>query len=53
MAKQSSIANNGITIETLTMIRSRFIPDWYVAYATRVPIQTFRFSKTVAGGWHV
>ena len=29
MSKQSSLANKGITTETLTMIRTRFILDWY------------------------
>ena len=28
MNKQSSLANRGITTETLTMIRTRFILDW-------------------------
>jgi hypothetical protein len=45
MAKQSSIANNGITIETLTMIRSRFILDWYVTYAARFPFKLFDFQR--------
>lgn len=45
MGKQSSIANKGITIETLTMIRSRFILDWYTANATKFPFKLFDFQR--------
>lgn len=43
MNKQSSLAARGITIETLTMIRSRFILDWYNTYATRFPFKLFDY----------
>ena len=45
MAKQSSLANKGITVETLTMIRSRFILDWYASNTTRFPFKLFDFQR--------
>jgi len=33
MSKQSSLLNKGVTTETLTMIRSRFILEWFDKYA--------------------
>jgi hypothetical protein len=45
MSKQSSVANKGITTETLTMIRSRFILDWYQANATKFPLRLFDYQQ--------
>jgi hypothetical protein len=45
MNKQTSIANKGITIESLTMIRSRFILDWYNTYGKRFPFKLFEYHK--------
>lgn len=45
MSKQSSLANKGINIETLTMIRSRFILDWFTANAAKYPFRLFDFQK--------
>lgn len=45
MSKQSSIVNKGITVETLTMIRTRFILDWYANYATRFPLRLFDYQR--------
>lgn len=45
MAKQSSLANKGITIESLTMIRSRFILDWFAMNASRYPFKLFDFQR--------
>ena len=45
MAKQSSIANKGITAETLTMIRTRFILDWYTANAAKFPLRLFDYQQ--------
>jgi hypothetical protein len=45
MSKQSSLANKGITVETLTMIRSRFILDWYAVNAARFPFKLFDFQR--------
>ncbi len=45
MAKQATVANKGISIETLTMIRSRFILDWYQTNATKFPFRLFDFQR--------
>jgi len=45
MAKQSSLASKGITVETLTMIRSRFILDWHQANAGRFPFRLFDYQQ--------
>jgi len=45
MNKQSSIVNRGITTETLTMIRSRFILDWYAKYANKFPFRLFDYQR--------
>ncbi|UAY52193.1 tetratricopeptide repeat protein [Ferruginibacter albus] len=43
--KQSDLAANGITPETLTMIRTRFILDWYQNDATKYPFRLFDLQK--------
>jgi tetratricopeptide (TPR) repeat protein len=45
MNKQSSLANKGLTIETITMIRSRFILDWYAANAAKFPFKLFDYHQ--------
>ena len=45
MAKQSSVINNGISIEALTMIRTRFILDWYQTSATKFPFRLFDYQR--------
>jgi tetratricopeptide (TPR) repeat protein len=45
MNKQSSLAGKGITIETLTMIRSRFILDWFATNASKYPFRLFDFQR--------
>ena len=45
MGKQSSLANKGITTETLTMIRTRFILDWYQSNATKYPLRLFDYQQ--------
>lgn len=45
VAKQASLINNGISTEVLTMIRTRFILDWYATNATRYPFRLFDFHK--------
>lgn len=45
MSKESSLANKGITVETLTMIRSRFILDWYAGNAAKYPFRLFDFQR--------
>ncbi len=45
MSKQSSLANKGITTETLTMIRARFILDWYANNADKFPFRLFDYQR--------
>jgi tetratricopeptide (TPR) repeat protein len=45
MAKQSSLAGKGISTETLTMIRTRFILDWYAKNAAKYPFRLFDFQR--------
>lgn len=45
MGKQSALANKGITTEQLTMIRTRFILDWYNNYSTRYPFKLFDYQR--------
>jgi len=45
MSKQSSLANHGLTTETLTMIRSRFILEWFDKYASRFPYKLFDYQR--------
>ncbi len=45
MHKQSDIALNGITPETLTMIRTRFSLDWFQNYAAKYPFRLFDLQK--------
>lgn len=43
--KQSSLANTGLNTETLTMIRTRFILDWYETNATKYPFRLFEYQR--------
>jgi tetratricopeptide (TPR) repeat protein len=45
MGKLSSLANKGITTETLTMIRTRFILDWYTTNAAKYPFRLFDYHR--------
>ncbi len=45
IAKQSSLVSNGISTEILTMIRTRFILDWYASYSGRYPFRLFDYHK--------
>jgi tetratricopeptide (TPR) repeat protein len=45
MANQSSLTNKGITTETLTMIRTRFILDWFANYAVKYPFRLFDYQR--------
>jgi len=45
MGKQASLTNKGITIESLTMIRARFILDWFNSYASRYPFRLFDYQR--------
>jgi Tfp pilus assembly protein PilF len=43
--KQSALVNRGISTETLTMIRTRFILDWFASYATKYPFRLFDYQR--------
>jgi tetratricopeptide (TPR) repeat protein len=45
MNKQSSLAGKGITVETLTMMRTRFILDWYKDYGNKFPFRLFDYQR--------
>ena len=45
MNKQSALAANGIDAESLTMIRTRFILDWYNEYGNRFPFRLFELQR--------
>jgi tetratricopeptide (TPR) repeat protein len=45
MGKQASLANKGITTETLTMIRTRFILDWFAIYGAKYPFKLFDYQQ--------
>jgi hypothetical protein len=45
MNKQSSVAAAGINAESLTMIRTRFILDWYKDFAAKFPFRLFEMQK--------
>jgi tetratricopeptide (TPR) repeat protein len=45
MNQQSSIVNRGITTETLTMIRARFILEWHSKYANKFPFRLFDYQR--------
>jgi Tfp pilus assembly protein PilF len=45
MDKQSSLAAKGINTESLTMIRTRFILEWFDKYASRFPFKLFDYQR--------
>ena len=45
MNKQSSLASRGISTETLTMIRTRFILEWFDKYASKFPYKLFDYQR--------
>ena len=45
MSRQSSLLSKGVTTETLTMIRARFILDWYENNASKYPFRLFDFQR--------
>lgn len=45
MNKQNAVAASGINPEVLTMIRSRFILDWYNEYADKTPFKLFELHR--------
>ena len=45
MSSQSSLASKGINTEVLTMIRTRFILDWFEKNATKYPFRLFDYQQ--------
>lgn len=45
MNKQSNVAANGLNPETLTMIRTRFILDWYTDFGNKFPLRQFELQR--------
>ncbi|MFT3937028.1 MAG: hypothetical protein QM726_25605 [Chitinophagaceae bacterium] len=45
MNRQAELAKKGITTETLTMIRTRFILDWFDKDGTKFPFKLFDYQK--------
>lgn len=45
MSRQSSLANKGLNTEVLTMIRTRFILDWYAVNAAKYPFKLFEYHR--------
>ena len=45
MNRQSEIAKKGITVESLTMIRTRFIIDWFEKESTKFPLRLFDYQR--------
>ncbi|MGZ8538009.1 MAG: tetratricopeptide repeat protein [Flavisolibacter sp.] len=43
--KQSALSSRGITMESLNMIRTRFILDWYNTYAKKFPFKLFDYQQ--------
>ncbi len=41
--KQNNIAASGINPETLTMIRTRFVLDWFNSYSSKFPFRLFDY----------
>jgi tetratricopeptide (TPR) repeat protein len=48
--KQSSLTAKGITIESLNMIRTRFILDWFANYASKFPFKLFDYQQQLIRG---
>lgn len=45
MSKQLSLANSGVNTKVLTMIRTRFILDWFEKYAKKFPHRLFDYQR--------
>ena len=47
LAKQTGVISNGIDPETLIMLRTRFILDWYNFYSFKYPFALFDMQRTL------
>lgn len=45
MNKQSSLVSRGVTTASLTMVRTRFILDWFETYGTKFPYRLFDYQQ--------
>ncbi len=45
MNKQAGLSSKGVTTETLTMIRTRFILDWFANNAVKFPYRLFDYQR--------
>jgi tetratricopeptide (TPR) repeat protein len=45
MSKAKEAATNGITAESLTMMRTRFVLDWFEKYAAKFPFRLFEYQQ--------
>jgi tetratricopeptide (TPR) repeat protein len=45
MNKQAALVSKGVTTASLTMVRTRFILDWYENYAVRFPHRLFDYQQ--------
>jgi len=45
MNKEVALGNRGITVESLTMIRTRFILEWFDKYAEKFPFRLFDYQR--------
>ena len=45
MNKEAALGNRGITVESLTMIRTRFILEWFDKYAEKFPFRLFDYQR--------
>ncbi|MEY2917445.1 MAG: hypothetical protein RIS73_1159 [Bacteroidota bacterium] len=45
MNKQNGVAVNGINAESLTMIRTRFILDWFTDFGNKFPFKLFELQR--------
>lgn len=43
--KQEGLTGKGLTVETLTMIRTKFILDWFAKYGDKYPYQLFDYQR--------
>ncbi len=48
--KQSAVVAAGINVESLIMIRTRFILDWYQNYADKLPFKLFELHRQLLQG---
>ena len=44
-SRQSTVANRGVTTATLTMMRTRFITDWFAGNAAKYPFRLFDYHQ--------